>query len=230
MPEMLDEKSNLESTTIGVYRTSATVKGGRRFTFGALVVVGNKNGEVGFGYAKGKEVPQAIEKAQRTAQRSIFRLRRMGTTIHHEVEASFSASKVRLIPASPGTGVVAGTVVRAVLDLAGVQDCLTKCYGSTNPENVLKAIFAALRKLRTPAEIADLRRQTLERTLIEDKIEKGKTFMPAVKVEKRVRGPVNTIGSDRRGGRQGMSRRARSAVQAEGTPPSNAAAPAAPAK
>lgn len=230
MPEMLDEKSNLESTTIGVYRTSATVKGGRRFTFGALVVVGNKNGEVGFGYAKGKEVPQAIEKAQRTAQRSIFRLRRIGTTIHHEVEASYGASKVRLIPASPGTGVVAGTVVRAVLDLAGVQDCLTKCYGSTNPENVLKAVFAALRKLRTPAEIADLRRQPLERTLIEDKIEKGKAFMPAVKAEKKARGPVNTIGSDRRGGRPAMSRRARATAQAEGTPPADPAASAAPAK
>jgi small subunit ribosomal protein S5 len=223
MPEMLDEKSNTESTTIGVYRTSATVKGGRRFSFGALVVVGNKKGEVGFGYAKGTEVPQAIEKAQRQAQRQMFRFDRVGTTIHHEVEGAFAASKVRLIPAAPGTGVVAGTVVRAVLDLSGVQDCLTKCYGSTNPENVLKAVFAALRRLRTPTLVAELRKQTLDRTIIEDKIEKGKAFAPTVKSEQRAKGPVNTLGNDRRGGRGGpMSRRARSAVQSQGDAPAAA--------
>src|SRR6185295_4868493 len=122
MPELLDEKQQIESTTIGVYRTSATVKGGRRFSFGALVVVGDRNGKVGFGYAKGKEVPQAVEKAQKYGQRQLHSVTRCGTTILHEVEGTFAASKVRLIPASPGTGVVAGTVVRAVLELAGVKD------------------------------------------------------------------------------------------------------------
>src|SRR5436190_17615747 len=99
MPEMLDESTQLESTTIGVYRTAATVKGGRRFSFGALVVVGNRNGQVGYGYAKANEVPQAIEKAQKVAKRSLHNVSRIGTTINHEVEGTFSASKVRLIPA-----------------------------------------------------------------------------------------------------------------------------------
>ena len=107
MPELIDERSQIESTTIGVYRTASTVKGGRRFSFGALVVVGNRNGEVGFGYAKGNEVPQAIQKSQKDGQRNLTRVTRVGTTIHHEVEGQYSASKVRLIPASPGTGVVA---------------------------------------------------------------------------------------------------------------------------
>src|SRR5882672_8173364 len=107
MPELLDEKQHIESTTIGVYRTSATVKGGRRFSFGALVVVGDRRGQVGFGYGKANEVPQAIEKAQKYAKRAMVGVARIGTTINHEVEGKFSASKVRLIPASPGTGVVA---------------------------------------------------------------------------------------------------------------------------
>ena len=107
MPEMLEESSSLKSTTIGVYRTAATVKGGRRFSFGALVVVGNRNGQVGYGYAKANEVPQAIEKAQKVAKRSLKNLPRLGSTLHHEVEGKFSSSKVRLMPASPGTGVVA---------------------------------------------------------------------------------------------------------------------------
>ncbi len=211
MPELLDERSSIESTTIGVYRTSATVKGGRRFSFGALVVVGNRNGEVGFGYAKGGEVPQAIEKSQKDGQRNIIKLTRIGTTIHHEVEGRFSSTKVRLIPASPGTGVVAGTVVRAVLELAGIADCLTKCYGSTNPQNVLKAVFNAIEKLRTPGHIAELRSQTLEMTEIAQKIERGKQFAAPVKKGDKPKGPVNTVGNERggkggRGGRGGPGR------------------------
>ncbi len=204
MPELLDEKSSIESTTIGVYRTSATVKGGRRFSFGAIVVVGDRNGRVGFGYAKGNEVPNAIEKAQKDGQKKLINMPRVGTTIHHEVQGKFSSATVRLIPASPGTGVVAGTVVRAVLDLAGVQDCLTKCYGSTNPQNVLKAVFDAIDRLRSPAAIAQLRGQKLDATEIEKKIEAGKAFMPATKSKSdRPKGPVNTLGNDRKGGRGG---------------------------
>ncbi len=231
MAEMLDEKGSIESTTIGVYRTSTTVKGGRRFSFGGLVVIGNRNGEVGFGYAKGTEVPQAIEKAQRAAGRNMKKFARIGTTIHHQVEGTFSAARVRLIPAAPGTGVVAGTVVRAVLELAGVADCLTKCFGSTNPQNVLKAVFDAIDQLHTPEQIAELRGQTLEATEISDKIEKGKAFVPTVKKSDKPKGPVNTLGNDRggrgRGGPGGGNRgprRDRAAVAESGAP----AAPANP--
>lgn len=201
MPEMLDESKKTESTTIGVYRTAAVMKGGRRFSFGALVVVGDRNGKVGYGYAKSNEVPQAVEKAQKDGMKRLADVTRVGTTIHHEVEGSFGASKVRLIPASPGTGVVAGTVVRAVLELAGIADCLTKCYGSTNPQNVLKAVFDAISQLRTPDSIAALRKQELGQTVIQAKIEKGKAFMPSAKKGDRPKGPVNTVGSDRKGAR-----------------------------
>lgn len=225
MAELLDEKSKIESTTIGVYRTSATVKGGRRFSFGALVVVGDRNGKVGFGYAKGNEVPLAMNKSQKYGQREMITIKRQGTTIHHDVEGSFAATKVRLIPASPGTGIVAGTVIRAVLELAGVSDCLSKCYGSTNPLNVLKAAFDALEQLRTPEFVAALRDQTLEITEIEKKIEKGKAFMPVKSSGEKARGPVNTIGQEnKRGGRP--SRRSRAAESAGVAPAVAVDAPA----
>jgi small subunit ribosomal protein S5 len=208
MPELLEETSSLEATTIGVYRTAATVKGGRRFSFGALVVVGNRNGQVGYGYAKANEVPNAIEKAEKYAKRKLLSIPRIGGTINHEVEGTFSASKVRLVPASPGTGVVAGTVVRSILELAGVTDALTKCYGSTNARNVVKAVFDGLEQLQTPNVVASLRGQTLERTQIEDRIEKGKAFMPkSTGREQRARGPVNTVGSERKGRGGGRPRR-----------------------
>ncbi len=236
MPELLDEKSSIESTTIGVYRTSATVKGGRRFSFGAIVVVGDKNGKVGFGYAKGNEVPNAIEKAQKDGQKKLVNVRRVGTTIHHEVQGKFSAATVRLIPASPGTGVVAGTVVRAVLELAGIHDCLTKCYGSTNPQNVLKAVFDAIDQLRTPDLIASLRGQKLETSEIEKKIEAGKAFMPAARKSDRPKGPINTLGQDRpgrgggRGGRGGPRGGSGGGGGGRGGPaPEAPSAPAAPA-
>jgi small subunit ribosomal protein S5 len=233
MPEMLDESKKIESTTIGVYRTSATVKGGRRFSFGALVVVGDRNGKVGFGYAKSGEVPQAVDKAQKDAQKRLIGLPRNGTTIHHEVEGRYASAKVRLIPAAPGTGVVAGTVTRAVLELAGVADCLTKCYGSTNPQNVLKAIFNAVEQLRTPETIAGLRGLDLGKTTIDEKIEKGRQFMPAARKSDKPKGPVNTIGQDSRGGRGGRGGPRggrggpRGGAPAE-APASDAAAPAAP--
>lgn len=212
MPEMNDESSNLDFTTIGVYRTASTVKGGRRFAFGALVVGGNRNGQVGYGYAKANEVPQAIEKAQKAARRQMREMPRLGTTINHEVEGQFSSSKVRLIPASPGTGVVAGGVVRAVLQMAGVQDCLSKCYGSTNSRNVIKAIFAGLEDLRLPSKIEELRGVQLGKTPIMEKIEESAAFMPKRTSTERAKGPVNNVGQDRkggggRGGRGGRPRR-----------------------
>lgn len=236
MPEILDESSQLESHTVGVYRTAATVKGGRRFSFGALVVVGNRNGQVGMGYAKANEVPQAIEKAQKYARRKMTSIPRIGTTINHEVQGQFSSSKVRLIPASPGTGVVAGGTVRAILEMAGVSDCLTKCYGSTNARNVVKAVFSGLEQLRTPEVVMALRGVTLEQTAISEKIEKGKANMPAARSsEQRAKGPVNTMGQDRkggRGGRGGGGQRRRRDSQSEGGggggAPAGEGAPAAP--
>lgn len=231
MPEMLEESSSLESTTIGVYRTAATVKGGRRFSFGALVVVGNRNGQVGYGYAKANEVPQAIEKAQKVAKRSLRPLPRLGTTLHHEVEGKFSSSKVRLIPASPGTGVVAGGVVRAVLEMGGVTDCLSKCYGSTNARNVIKAIFSGLGDLTNPSTVETLRGVQLGKSPIAIKIEESSAFMPKRSTTERARGPVNTMGQDRKGGRGGGGRQRRrdsgpSQSQAPAASP-EAAAPAA---
>jgi small subunit ribosomal protein S5 len=206
MPEILDEASSIESTTVGVFRTSATVKGGRRFSFGALVVVGDKRGRVGFGYGKSNEVPQAVEKAQKYAKRAMRDVPMAGRTLPHQVEGKFGASTVRLIPASPGTGVVAGSTVRAILEMAGITDCLTKCYGNTNSFNLVKAAFDGIDQLRKREDIAAARGVKIETTDIEQKIEKGKAFVSTVKGEK-MKGPVNTIGQDRRGGRGGGGRR-----------------------
>ena len=177
MAELLDETSQIESTTVAVQRTAATVKGGRRFSFGALVVVGDRRGKVGYGYGKSNEVPSAIEKAQKYGRRAMVAVPMIGTTLPHEVEGTFRASKVRLIPAAPGTGVVAGQSVRAVLEMAGITDCLTKCYGSTNDFNTIKAVFAGLEKLKTSKQLAELRGLDLGMTMIEDKLEKGKAFV-----------------------------------------------------
>ena len=192
MPEILDQTSHIEATTVSVDRTSATVKGGRRFSFGALVIVGDRRGRVGFGYGKSNEVPAAVEKAQKYARKVMKPVPMAGTTIPHQVEGTFSASKVRLVPASPGTGVVAGGTVRAILEMAGVTDCLTKCYGSTNKRNIVKATFDGLARLQQPAAIAALRGQVLGATEIEAKIERGKRFMPSAPKREKARGPVNT--------------------------------------
>lgn len=206
MPEMLDESGSIESTTLGVYRTAATVKGGRRFSFGALVVVGDRRGRVGYGYGKSNEVPAAIEKAQKYAKRAMKAIPMAGRTLPHEVEGGFSSSKVRLIPASPGTGVVAGGTVRAVLEMAGVTDCLTKCYGSTNARNMVKAVFDGLGRLRLREGIESLRGVQISKTTIEARIEKGARFASGSGTREKMRGPVNTIGQDRKGGPRGGRR------------------------
>lgn len=204
MAEILDESTNLESHTVGIYRTAATVKGGRRFSFGALVVVGDRRGKVGYGYAKSPEVPTAIEKAQKHARQSLIAVPMAGTTLPHEIEGSACASKVRLMPASPGTGVVAGGTVRAVMEIAGISDCLTKCTGSTSKLNTVKAVLDGLSKLRTREEIAELRGVEIATSDIEQRIERGSKFMPA-KIEnaEKMAAPVNTVGQDRGGGRGG---------------------------
>lgn len=205
MAELLDETSQIESTTVAVQRTAATVKGGRRFSFGALVVVGDRRGKVGFGYGKSNEVPAAIEKAQKYGRRAMVSIPMIGTTLPHEVEGTFRASKVRLIPAAPGTGVVAGQSVRAVLEMAGITDCLTKCFGSTNSFNIIKAVFKSLGNLRTSAAVAELRGVAMGSTTIEDKLEKGKAFIsftpkPPKPQERNERGGRGKGGGGGRGG------------------------------
>lgn len=177
MRDVMEESSQLDSHTVNVYRTAATVKGGRRFSFGALVVMGDRRGRVGYGYAKSKDVPGAIEKAQKAGRRELVTVPMVGSTIPHQVTGRFGASSVRLIPASPGTGVVAGATVRAVLEMAGVTDCLTKCYGSTSTMNVVKAVLDGITQLRTVEEVAALRGVTIEKTVTHEKIERGGKVM-----------------------------------------------------
>ena len=206
MPELLEDNAQgtLESTTIGIYRTSATVKGGRRFSFGAMVVVGDRHGKVGLGYGKAPGVPAAIEKAQKNARRNLMDVVLNRSTLPHETTGRFLASSVRLMPASPGTGVIAGGTVRAVLELAGVKDVLTKAYGSTNQKNLAKAVIDGLEKLRTRETVAALRGVTIDRTTVDEKIELGEKFAPAAPAEgdsEKAKAPVNVVGKDKSGGR-----------------------------
>ena len=162
-----EDKSGIDSNTVGVYRTAATVKGGRRFSFSAMIVCGDRKGRVGLGYGKANQVPNAIEKAQKKAKRVMRKFPLTGTTIPHEVTGRFGACTVRLVPASPGTGVIAGAAVRAILDLVGVQDCLSKAYGSTNNKNLTKAVINGLSQLRSRETVQSLRKVELEKTRTE---------------------------------------------------------------
>jgi small subunit ribosomal protein S5 len=149
--------SPLEDTVVKIYRCAKVVKGGRRFSFGALVVVGDRKGTVGIGYAKANEVPQAVEKGVKEAKKDLRKIPLLGRTLPHQVMGKFGATRVTMVPASPGTGVIAGLSVRAVLEFAGVQDVLTKVYGGTSAKNVLKATMDGLMKLRTKEVIERLR-------------------------------------------------------------------------
>lgn len=142
---------------VRLYRCATVVKGGRRFSFGALVVVGDRGGRVGYGYGKANEVPHAVEKGAKYAKRRLVKVPMRGTTVPHRVVGRFGSSRVALIPAAPGTGVIASSAVRAVLELAGFKDVLTKCYGSTSPKNVVKAVFSGLGQLRTRDQVERLR-------------------------------------------------------------------------
>ena len=177
--EILDEASALESTTIGVYRTAATVKGGRRFSFAAQVVVGNRKGKLGIGYGKANQVPPAIEKAQKEARRKMRSFPLQGRTIPHAVTGRFGACTVRLLPAAPGAGVIAGAAVRAPLEMLGLQDCLTKSYGSNNPKNLVKAVVNGLEQLRSKQEIAALRGVDLGLTEVEEAIAPNQAYVAA---------------------------------------------------
>jgi len=155
------EASELEGISemlVKINRSVAVVKGGRRFSFSALSVAGNRDGIVGYGFGKARQVPMAIEKATKDTRKHLLRVPlNEDKTIPHEVTGRFCGSMIRMIPASAGTGIIAGASVRSVCEMAGVQNILTKCYGSTNPINVIKAVFHALSLIRTPEEVAELR-------------------------------------------------------------------------
>ncbi len=154
-------QGELMEKVVKIKRCSAVVKGGRRFSFAAMVVVGDGKGKVGWGYGKANEVPPSVEKAVKEGMRSMKAVARFESTIPHIVKGHYGAAEVILVPASPGTGVIAGAAVRAVCEAAGIHDILTKCYGSTNPVTLVKATMAALEQLRPKYEIERLRGVTL---------------------------------------------------------------------
>jgi small subunit ribosomal protein S5 len=155
------DDSGVESSVVRIYRCSKVVKGGRTFSFGALVVAGDRRGNVGIGYGKANEVPPAVEKATKDARKQMIKVNLKGTTIPHLVKGTSGASTVVLAPARPGTGVTAGKSVRPCVELAGITDILTKAYGSTSPKNLVKATMAALRQLQNREQVEQTRGVTL---------------------------------------------------------------------
>ena len=153
----------LTETVVKVNRSAKVMKGGRRFSFSALIVVGSHDGVVGVGFGKANEVPPAVEEGVADAKKRLVRVPLIGTTIPHPVMGVYRASSVKLMPAAPGTGVIAGKSPRAILEAAGVKDVLTKAYGSTNAVNLVKATLDGLMKLRTRAQVAALRGVELAR-------------------------------------------------------------------
>jgi small subunit ribosomal protein S5 len=156
---------DLQERVVEINRVAKVVKGGRRFSFTALVVVGDEQNVVGVGYGKANEVPLAIQKGVERAKKNLFRVPKHGATITHQTTGVYGSGRVFLKPASPGTGVIAGGGVRAVLELAGIHDILSKSLGSQNPINLVKATVAGLQSLRTPEEVAELRGLSINQVL-----------------------------------------------------------------
>ena len=164
MPRM-EQQSEFKDRLVAVNRVSKTVKGGGNSRFSALVVVGDENGRVAAGMGKAVEIPEAIRKANEDAKKAMINVPLAGTTIPHEVTGYYSTAKVVLIPAPEGTGVIAGGAARAVLEMAGVKDIRTKSFGTNNPINMVKATLEALKLLRSPEQVAQMRGKTVEELL-----------------------------------------------------------------
>jgi len=161
-PADFDGEQAFEDHVVKIYRCATVVKGGRRFSFSALVVVGDRSGQIGVGYGKAKEVPVSVEKGIKDARKNVVSISLKGNTIPHQVEGRFGASKVILVPAAEGTGVIAGKNIRPMLELAGVKDILTKAHGSTSPKNLVKATLNGLLQLRTAEQVGRIRGVEIE--------------------------------------------------------------------
>ncbi len=160
--ELAQKSDGYQEKLVSVTRNAKVVKGGRIFGFSALVVVGDGNGRIGIGRGKAREVPAAIQKAMESARRNLIHIELNGNTLFHPVVASHGASKIVMLPASAGTGIIAGGAMRAILELAGVQNILAKCIGSTNPVNVVRATLKGLMSMNSPEAIAAKRGKTVE--------------------------------------------------------------------
>lgn len=219
------ERSEFVDKLVGVRRVAKTVKGGRRMSFGALVVVGDEAGRVGFGQGKAKEVPDAVRKATDEAKRTMVRVPlRQGRTLHHDVAGSFGATRVIIKPAVPGTGIIAGGPMRAIFEAMGIKDVVAKAMGSTNPFNLIRATFAAFAAIETPRSIAakrgikitDLSLHAVEaakgvgdqKEMLENaaKVQKAKKAAPARDAGRSNRGPRKDAEGGNRGERSGAPR------------------------
>src|SRR5437899_1347758 len=161
-PYSSGERSDLAERVVRVNRVAKVVKGGRKFSFSALIVVGDMNGRVGAGIGKAREVTEAIRKGMEVAKRNMITVPMVGTTIPHEVRLKLGAARIMLKPAAPGTGVISGGAMRAVIETAGIKDILTKSHGTNNPINTVRATLAALQQLKTAPQVAELRGREVE--------------------------------------------------------------------